>query len=363
MKRVAVISVCLVLLILCIASAGCIFTSPTVDTTVSKADEMGIALNISKDDFEAAGFTVGDLINITLASNETIYNVPYLDGTFFHLINITKLSPEKDNIITLSFRNTGEEKKKISQGEKITITRAIPLGSALLQRLGSFSYSNNPNDYPSEESFANFRVVNVGNLKDNLIYRGASPVDNQRYRAAVVDRLIENKGIRTDFNLSDTSKSLTTHMEKSDFNSPYFASLYKNGDVIISGIGINFIDKKTKETLAKGFIAMSEKDGPYYIHCIEGKDRTGLVCLILELLADATYEETLKDFMTTYENYYRNDMDSINYDLIKSLKFDDMITLLTKNGTLSLKEGAKQYLREGGMTDEQIERLIFKITK
>jgi len=362
MKKTAVLTVCLVIF-LCIASAGCIFSSPTVNTTVSNTDGMGITLNISKDEFEAVGFTPGDLVNITLASNETINLVPYIDGSFFHLINITKLFPGMDNIITLSFRDTGEEKKKITRGEKITITRAIPLGSILLQRLGSLSYSNNLNDYPSEESYANFRVVNVGNLKDNLIYRGASPVDNLCFRATVVDRLIENKGIKTDFNLSDSRNSLTTHMEKSDFNSPYFASLYKNGDVIISGIGINFIDKKTKETLAKGFIAMSEKDGPYYIHCIEGKDRTGLVCLILELLADATYEEALEDFMISYENYYGNDMDSVNYGLIKSLKFDDIILLLTKNGTLSLKDGAKQYLREGGMTDEQIEHLISKITK
>ena len=49
---------------------------------------------------------------------------------------------------------------------------------------------------------------------------------------------------------------------------------------------------------------MSKNEGPYYIHCVEGKDRTGFVCAVIEGLANATYEEIVDDYMKTYDNYY-----------------------------------------------------------
>lgn len=43
---------------------------------------------------------------------------------------------------------------------------------------------------------------------------------------------------------------------------------------------------------------------PYYIHCVEGKDRTGFVLAVLEGFASATYEEITSDFMKSYYNFY-----------------------------------------------------------
>ena len=47
---------------------------------------------------------------------------------------------------------------------------------------------------------------------------------------------------------------------------------------------------------------MTGQEGPCYIHCTEGKDRTGFVCLLLEALCGANYGELRDDYMTTYAN-------------------------------------------------------------
>ena len=46
--------------------------------------------------------------------------------------------------------------------------------------------------YESDEAFASFRAMSGGNLKDRFIYRGASPVDINRNRAAVADVLVRH---------------------------------------------------------------------------------------------------------------------------------------------------------------------------
>jgi len=53
---------------------------------------------------------------------------------------------------------------------------------------------------------------------------------------------------------------------------------------------------------------MASADGPYLVHCLEGKDRTGFVCIVLEALMSATYQEIVDDYMLTYNNYYHIDM-------------------------------------------------------
>ena len=42
-----------------------------------------------------------------------------------------------------------------------------------------------------------------------------------------------------------------------------------------------------------------------YVHGLEGKDRTGFMCAVLQMLCGASYEEILEYYMKTYENYYK----------------------------------------------------------
>ena len=109
---------------------------------------------------------------------------------------------------------------------------------------------------------------------------------------------------------------------------------------------------------------MSGKEGPYLIHCMEGKDRTGFVCSLILALAGADREEIREDYMVTYANYYgiTKEKTPEKYDAVLTF-VDDFLYFVTDpnkemvTAALSLEEGARDYLRYGGLTEEEIEQV------
>lgn len=70
--------------------------------------------------------------------------------------------------------------------------------------------------------------------------------------------------------------------------------------------------------------AKEKGDNPpvFYLHCNEGKDRTGFFSFLIEALCGATFNDVVRDFMLTFTNYYhkfsRYDEESIKmYDAMK----------------------------------------------
>lgn len=116
---------------------------------------------------------------------------------------------------------------------------------------------------------------------------------------------------------------------------------------------------------------MLTAEGPVYIHCLEGKDRTGFVCVLLEALAGAGYDEMLDDYMKTYENYYgiTKTGSPEKYKAVVSLYFDAFAAYL--HGTEDLdaltsadySQDAVNYLLDAGMTADEIAALRNMITK
>ena len=114
---------------------------------------------------------------------------------------------------------------------------------------------------------------------------------------------------------------------------------------------------------------MAESEGPYLVHCTEGKDRTGFVCMLLEALAGAEYDEIVKDYMITYDNYYKINAakEKDKYEIIIKNVLDPMILSLAKGNEtdvqkVDLKTCAMDYLTEGGMSPEIIDKLITRLT-
>ena len=222
-------------------------------------------------------------------------------------------------------------------------------------------------------AFTNFRNVKVGSIKENMLYRGASPIDNLNLRAKYADKLIAENGIQFDVNLSDSERSVHEHLNKEDCESPYFDSLYQNNKVIILSMDMNYKSKKFGEKVVEALIAMSKNDGPYYIHCVEGKDRTGVFCAIIEGLAGATYEEIVADYMKTYDNYYgiNEETDKLRYDAIKNQYIDYMLRFYADYGENGNKDIALKdlewtnimgrYLTDNGMTIEDLNNLYDKL--
>lgn len=104
---------------------------------------------------------------------------------------------------------------------------------------------------------------------------------------------------------------------------------------------------------------------------MEGKDRTGFVCLLIEALCGATYSELESDYMQTYYNYYKisKDNNKDKYDAIVSLYFNSFLETLHGTSDINVLKSAsfaldaKKYLASGGMTSEKIEELITFLTK
>ena len=127
-------------------------------------------------------------------------------------------------------------------------------------------------------------------------------------------------------------------------------------------------NKKVVEALLK----MASNDGPYFIHCVEGKNRTGFFCMILEALCNASYKEIVNDFMKTYDNYYgiTEITNSEKYNIIKQNCIDNMLRFVANDNDerLVLKDVkwstvVRQFLILNGMRSDDIDILVNKITK
>lgn len=132
----------------------------------------------------------------------------------------------------------------------------------------------------------------------------------------------------------------------------------------------NFRTVKCGNLKEGAFLTMTEHAAPCLIHCVEGKDRTGFVCALLIALADAGYQEIIDDYMITYYNYYRITKEDKpdKYNAILGNVYDFLYCLCdaekgTSLDTLDLKAGAENYLRRGGLNNEQIAAVEAYISK
>lgn len=236
-------------------------------------------------------------------------------------------------------------------------------------------YSKNREDFSSDEVFANFRNVKVGNIKEGILYRGASPIDNSMGRAKYADKLIKEVGVKFDVNLTDNDDKIKRHFSKKDFDSNYFKSLYESGKTICLHMNTNYKEQKYNDRIVKAMIAMSKNEGPYYVHCIEGKNRTGFLLAVIEGLAGANYEEIVRDHMITFANYYgiTEETDKEKYDIIKARYIDSMLRYIadsdpwTGNGTIELSDLdwvniMGRYLSRNGMSEEDIHNWYVNVT-
>ena len=231
-------------------------------------------------------------------------------------------------------------------------------------------YSDDREDYESDAVFANFRSVSVGNLRKDTLYRSASPCDNTHNRAAYADKLMREAEIAYVLNLSDDETSVEEELGADDFDSSYYQSLYEEDHVLPVAMGVYYGTDEFTEKTKKVCCAIYEHDGPFLIHCVEGRHRTGFLCMILEALAGATYDEIVADYMRTYENYYgiTEDGQPELYEQIVASQIDEMIRYMAKvDGKVDLSMlnyslCARSYLLRAGMSELQIEKLIDKLT-
>lgn len=346
---------------------------PTVTGTVSKDPKYDCAqTSFTAQDLEAAGFQLGDTVNISFGNGLTLSDVPYFNGYYVKTGDPVLVAYPKNEFVLVAYNN-GQlwSKSKLENGTSISITRNAAGKEATTQEALGQVYSTDRDDYASDEQFSNFRALAGGSLKQDFLYRGASPVDNSRNRAATTDGLLKDNGIKTIIDLADSDDDMQGYFDADDFDSPYAQALYKAGDTVTLAMSSSYSTDEYRASVAKGFRFLIKHGGPAYIHCTEGKDRTGFVCMLLESLAGASYDEMLADYMKTYDNYYGITADGTpeRYKAVSSLYFDEFAEfLLDAKESTDLASGdyaaaARKYLQEAGMTNKEIDKLTALICK
>lgn len=331
-----------------------------------------VFLNVSIDDFLASGFNFGDSCDISFSNGLTLEDIPFYNGYYVRFGMPLIVGYPGYEYIAVTRNNQGLwTDSGLTENDTAVVTLHEAGKYLNVQEALNQSYSNDKDEYLDEIQFANFRALDGGDLKENFLYRGASPVDNQKNRAASVNALLKKNRVRFILNLADSEEEYLGYRKKTDFSSFYAAKLHDGGNTALLDMSSRFGSDTFKQKLAGGLKEMLAAEGPIYIHCLEGKDRTGFVCVLLEALAGASYEEIRTDYMKTYENYYgiTEKENPEKYKVISSLYFDAFVAYL--HGTEDSKvltsadysQDAVNYLLDAGMTADEITALRDMITK
>ncbi len=370
-KRGAAILLAVLTVIMTLSACG----SKTVKQTYNVLQDSkydSVFLNVSIDDFLASGFHFGDSCDISFSNGLTFEDIPLFSGYYVRTGMPLIVGYPGYEYISVTRNNQGLwTDAGLTENDTAVVTLREAGKYLNEQEALSQSYSNDKDEYRDDIQFANFRALSGGSLKEGFLYRGASPVDNQKNRAASANALLEKNGIRFILDLADSEEEYLGYRKESGFSSFYAAALYDEGSTALLGMSSSYGSEAFKQKLTGGFRKMLSAEGPIYIHCLEGKDRTGFVCFLLESLAGASYEEMLSDYMKTYENYYgiTKEDDPDKYNAVASLYFDAFAAYLhgtedcDELASADYSQDAVDYLLDAGMTADEIGALRILITK
>ena len=352
--------------------------------SIHRDDEFGGAyIDISIADFNNLGFKFGDSLDLSFSNNIKYNDIGYYSGYYVPAGQELVVGyPGYDYIkFCINYGDDVYTMNKFDKDTKVTIT-INKAGKYLdVEETLSISYSDDINEYDSKEQFANFRMMKAGNLKEGILYRGASPIDNRRNRASTVDSLLKENNIKYDIDLADAyvlggfaafdqvPVDYTPSLQGNFVIGEYFQTLLDANKAIFLGMGAAYKSEDFSNKLKTTLLAILNNDGPYYIHCLEGKDRTGYVCMVIEALLGASYEELIDDYFITYHNYYGIEKGSNKYEVIKSLHIDEMIRYVfgfDENTNLlaaNYHTKVNAYLLSIGLTQDQIDAIQVKLSK
>ena len=394
MKRYLLI-ISLIILALCftVSCATKVTTEPVVEevkaleSSVSDIQKYGnLVLSITKSDMDSIGAEYGDVF--TISFGDQVLQAPYC--TSYSDVDLGNLVLRNDGDVMILAINMGDFASTYGIATKVTnpdktyewvfeegkkledITLSLVLSGKGEYRdqylIHQLSRTNDRNDYSSDAVFANFREIKGGNLGSGALYRSSSPVNNEIGRAKYADELAEENKINTVMNLADSSDAVEGYFKEEGFASPYYKSLYEKGQVIALNMGVSFKTREFQAALVEGLTFLSLNEGPYLVHCNEGKDRAGFTSALLSALMGLSYEEIAADYMTSYENYYHVEKGTEQYEAVKRSNIDSMLSFIAgveadNLSSVDLSAKAEEFLLAIGMEKANIDTLKSKLSK
>lgn len=340
---------------------------PVLVGKITSYSELGVAmLDFLEADMEKAGFTLGDVISITVDDKEIV--MPYYDGFYTRNGEYLCVAYPTYPSVCFTANNVGlPPELRGLEGHTVTVRMKEKGGSLDVQSALSMKYTNNRDDYPAltDAEFANARAVEAGNIADKVLHRCSTPFSNEINRNNYVSEYLEREGVKTVLNLADTEEKMLTY----DIP-PYSRKLWEEGNVILCPLKSDPTADDFNNRLIAALKEIPSRPAPYAVNCMEGKDRTGYVCALLAGLCGATYEEIVTDYLITYNNYYKitpaKDPDICNALLSLRLNMCLMYYAgVNDEAQLPYIDYAKaisNYLLSHGMSPEQLNALVQALT-
>ncbi len=384
MKRSRLV-ICLVVCLL-LTSLLRVSAAETEEVTVIDIQKYGnLMLSLPGSELLARGFAYGDIVNVTI--NGQVYEMPI--GSNFSDVDqgsmicrvVIKEDLGEDYIVLAINMGDFATTAGIATKEKIEADPgfvwhynegvAEPVAVAIEMKEPGGYYdqwvmhqlvrSENREDYPglTDAEFANFRAVEMGDIAPGRLYRSSSPVNPEINRSAYADEAAKTAGVKTFINLADNEETLLGYEGFHD-------SYYSRQNRIALNLGVDFAAEDFRAGLAKGLRFIGTQEGPYLVHCNEGKDRAGFVSAILECLMGAAEEEIVADYMVTFYNYYGVEPGTEQYEIVANSNIRK--SLCTAFGLASLEGAdlrlcAEAYLAGIGLTQAEINSLRANLAK
>ncbi len=339
---------------------------PMLKGKISSYNEFGAAmLDFTETDMAKAGFQLGDVISITIGDKEII--MPYYDGFYTRNGEYLCVAYSTYPSICFTANNIGVPKELTGlEGHDVVVRMKEKGGRLDVQQAMSMKYTNDRDNYSiSDAAFANARAVSAGKITSGILHRSSSPFCNDIERAYYVSEYLQQEKVRTVLNLADTKEKMSTYDMP-----PYSHQLYNEGNVILCPLKADPTADDYNNRLIEALKQLPSHPAPYVVHCMEGKDRTGYVCALLEGLCGATYDEIVTDYLVTYANYYLITPVE-NRDLCNTLVSLRLNTCLMyyagvdNEAQLPGVDYAKafsHYLLSHGMSQQQIDALVRALT-
>ena len=344
-----------------------------------------IELDISTEEFMKAGFAYGDVVTVDVNGNS--YEMPVCSNyndvdTGKKLVRATEGASSVIVAINygqlavdagLAKPNTDpavSDKYVAADGVtypvKVTITmkdKGAYFAEWDARQLPQRTGDRNADMYKNltDAEFANVRAIETTGMGEGVLYRGSSPInDAVEGRNPYADAAAKAAGIKTFINLADSEAAAKAYPG-------WEGSYYSTQDAVFLNMPVAFTTDAFKTGLANGYryIASSETEAPYYMHCTEGKDRCGIASAVLECFMGASYDEVVADYLVTYYNYYgiqpgtEKATNIAKYGIVSALQTMFGVEDLSK---ADLQAEALDYLLEIGLNAEEIVSLLLTLS-